>query len=321
MLLLYTGSKFQQLHDEDRKASVESAGDRSEIKRLRMDIDRLEEENRVLQMEQMQRETEIRAEVSAEMAERGSFLLEQMQQLQDQLMAVQERNDVTKSVKKLRQQQSTIQTNDLTKDLKEAEEEIERMKQEHAKELAAVNAEKTTLQVQLQEWKSKAEAANRSLQELQAVQKTLVGAGSNLGKATDSLSSVATGSQAASEFSQRMQRDQRFKRALPGCDENDNQLSSASNVSNASYVVPIKIGRTMSPLRSPLGTLRNDANSPIRLDTLNMAIKKKSPVKRTSGGRNKKDSTVPANNIIVNDENSATGAAYSTRLRGMLAVK
>ena len=57
----------------------------SEVKRMRVEIHRLRDENHYLVSEQLQRETEIRMEVSEEMVVRSAHLLDQIQDLQEQL--------------------------------------------------------------------------------------------------------------------------------------------------------------------------------------------------------------------------------------------
>ena len=74
----------------------------SEVKRMRTEIARLREENHFLASEQLARETEIRVEVSEEMAVRSAHLLDQIQDLQEQLNRKESQvADVARSVRKV----------------------------------------------------------------------------------------------------------------------------------------------------------------------------------------------------------------------------
>ena len=78
----------EQEEEEDQEYLDEGQGldvTGSEVKRMRVEIHRLREENHYLVSEQLQRETEIRMEVSEEMVVRSAHLLDQIQDLQEQL--------------------------------------------------------------------------------------------------------------------------------------------------------------------------------------------------------------------------------------------
>jgi hypothetical protein len=65
-------------HEVDDEERATGTG----VKRMRLEINRLQDENQGLLSEQFSRETEIRMEVSLEMAMRSSHLLDQLQDLQ-----------------------------------------------------------------------------------------------------------------------------------------------------------------------------------------------------------------------------------------------
>jgi hypothetical protein len=142
----------------------------SEAKRLRVEVDRLREENTGLMKEQFSRETEIRMEVSEEMAMRSAHLLNQIQELQLQLdVKEREKNgssrmaDVTKSVKKARRKQLDKANEDMHMDLEEAEEELSRVKAEYEAEIAQLKADKRRLEKEVTEWKKKTEKLTAAL--------------------------------------------------------------------------------------------------------------------------------------------------------------
>lgn len=224
----------------------------NELQKLRDEVASLKAENQSLLVVNLAKETEIRVEVANEMAQRSMHLLEQIQDLQEQLDAKTDHfYDVTKSCKKARRKLIEVENAETAKDLKEAEEELERVKVQYEGELDAMRSEKHELEVELEEWKEKAEVAlakvaQLSLQMAQqpapervvtvfqtseavapaaasrssANNNTLVvpasaGAAAAVLPHTDDaiVFEGARKSAAAEQFSQRLSRDQRFKKS------------------------------------------------------------------------------------------------------------
>jgi chromosome segregation ATPase len=311
MLVCSGALPLQSAFEDNNEEDADSNGNnnvitQSEVKRLKRTISELEEENEQLQHMQLERETEIRIEVSNEMEQRSAFLLEQIQQLQEQLMDQQDTHsskfDVTRSVKKMKKEHKQALEQDISKHLAEAEEEIERLKHTHTKEIASLYAEKEELCAQIEDWKQKAEQSNKNLYEQQLLVKTLQ---IQLQQANLLAQAQAKGENTAivaTEFSQRMLRDQRFKRS----DDTEN----AAPINLRAQVQAQQQMRATSPVRSPLGTLRNDPNSPIRLDALNMS--QQQPVKQRRSGKNGGNNSHSGTKIIMtgteNDENMIVNA-------------
>ena len=196
-----------------------------ELKSLKMELAILREQNEQLIAISIARETEIRMEVSEEMAERSSYLLEQIQDLQEQLYSRQNKIDnVTRSCKKIKKQQVQIAAEDTSRDLKEAEEELERVKTAYEAEISKLKEDKVRLEKEVAEWKAKADASTKALIEASESTRTSMDNGSIkiLDIKTDS---------AANTFSQRMQRDQRFKKS-------DDELQRQASRSSRSPLAP-----------------------------------------------------------------------------------
>eukprot|EP01032_Pedospumella_encystans_P020693 gene20693-23504_t len=88
--------------------AVDHESEESELKRLRREVFQLREDKAQMEFYQLSRETEIREEVSQEMAKYTSQLLQQNRTLQSQLSDLQgssSASDLTRSVKKARKQQ------------------------------------------------------------------------------------------------------------------------------------------------------------------------------------------------------------------------
>jgi hypothetical protein len=211
------------------------------VKQLRSEINRLKNENEELLNNQWKRETEIRIEVSEEMAKRSAHLLDQIQELQEEvnLHATSQVGNIQKSCKKARRQQREEIAGRSEKDLEEAEEEMERMKTYYENEIQTLTEGNKKLLRELNDWKSKAKAAATNQG------KASSSAPSHMpSNAADSVVPFTSdeNSKPAEKFSQRMQRDKRFKKGGKG-----------------------RAG-SKSPTRSPLGKLNNDAgNSPLRM--------------------------------------------------------
>ena len=203
--------------------------DEPESKRLRVELDRLQEENIQLRTNQMLRETELREEISKEMAKRSHKLLIQIQDLREQLEEKDrwEQNVVTKSCKKVKRKHLEQMTDQSILQNRETEEEFEQMKSNYESEITQLKAEKKSLQQEVDEWKSRAEVSMRSLEILQnAVARDL---------SPTSLKSVAGNCDVSSAA---YQRNQDSKRAKPRA---------------------LSPGPMPTTKRSPLSTLKRDA--------------------------------------------------------------
>ena len=237
-------------NDDENKIDV--ADVQSELKSLKIELASLREQNQQLLTQSIARETEIRMEVSEEMAERSSYLLEQIQDLQEQLYSRQTKIDnVARSCKKIKKRQVEIAAEDSSRDLKEAEEELERVKAAYEADISKLRDDKVRLEKEVAEWKTKADAATKALIDASKSTRPSIDNGSNgsvkiLETTTDS---------AANAFSQRMQRDQRFKKS----DEGLQRQASRSS-------------------RSPLAP--KDGNSPLVRQSL--AVEVKGGLKRKS---------------------------------------
>ena len=251
-----------------------------ENKRLRVEVATLTQANQCLtqanqclQALQMSREHEIRVEVSQEMSERCNTLLKRIDDLQTQLNTNKDSRmtNITHSVRKVRMLQIDEAKDEETNHLEEAENEISRMKAEYETEVKRLNDDK-----------------QRLTEELKALQDRTFAASSET---------------AVQEFSKRMQRDGRFKKGSSGPTAT-NQVASiapaeptlvidieniepmiveSTTASNVMVEKPVIKGRrTKSLTRSPLGQLRDDGNSPIRMDTKKViTIKSSGPAKAT----------------------------------------
>jgi hypothetical protein len=175
-------------------------------------------------------------------------LLEQIQDLQEQLYSRQSKIDnVTKSCKKIKKRQVEIAAEDSSRDLKEAEEELERVKAAYESDISKLKEDKARLEKEVAEWKAKADSSTKALIEASQSTRTSMDTGSvKVLESTDS---------AANAFSQRMQRDQRFKKS----DEGLQRQASRSS-------------------RSPLAP--KDGNSPLVRQSL--AVEVKGGMKRKS---------------------------------------
>jgi hypothetical protein len=272
---------------------------------LKRAIHELQDENEVLHSNQMTLETQIRDQVAVEMAESSMQLLQQIEELRQQLREQQSgRQDVTKSVKKLKQEAKFVHQQDTEKDLAEAEEEIERLKTSHAKELSTLVVDNEQLSQQLHQWKQKFELSQKELSDQKHLVKMMQVQlqDSSLAAGSDENMNAANTAISATKFSQRMDRDQRFRRS----DDSENSVPIINLRAQAQVAAA---QRAASPVRSPLSTLRNDANSPIRLDTLtvhNQSQPLKHKPRKNSGNKN--------NNAVEGEENVGP-TTYPTRSR------
>lgn len=304
--------------DDSEEAETE---DGSERKRLRVEVNRLRAENAALTAAQLVREAEIREEVSEEVRACSADLLGQLEALQTELEekdALLCRNDVTKSCKKVRKRQLEQANEDTARSLEESEEELERVRATFDAEISQLKNENSKLMQSVAEWRSKAEGATRALEALQATAIALNPIASMQvdAQATDSTTEGAAavaaaarkvGRSSAVEFSQRMQRDARFQKTdTDSGSQNGAAGSGLGLVSVGGSTVEMVAGVPVlarSPSRSPLGPLRHDGNSPIRLEELNMSKK--------PSGKSKSTKSKPAADPVV-DENSCVGRASAT---------
>lgn len=243
-------------NDENNAETVQ------ELKRLRKDVARLELENKKMHSAQLKRETEIRMQVSEEMAARSAHLLEQIQELQDQLYARQSHvDDVTKSCKKAKKRMVELANEEAANDLLEAEEELERVKAAYESEIAKLKEDKARLEAEVEMWRNKAmglETAPSS--SINSVFNPMVQAATS--------NAVVNKTAVAESFSQRMQRDQRFNK---GSEQQKQEP-------------PAKL--TKSPSRSPLAPVQHNGTSPVNNDTKDPSQKQRpaSPKRAVSPG-------------------------------------
>jgi hypothetical protein len=237
-------SARSSLSEDATQPDEESTQVESERKRLRVEIAELKETNEYLIQQNIIREAEIRQEVCNEMMERSQELLSQIQTLQQQLAdhKVQQLNDVTKSCKKMRKNQLLQVQESMSNDLKEAEEELDRMKSIYEANLSHLTNENKQLKQELMKY-------NPGF--VHALSTSSVGTNQRNG-AGNSLS--PSSSSAAQEFSQRMQRDGRFQKK-----SEDGGITILSvDAENNGEAVSKK-----SPQRSPLSPVsKNVGNSP-----------------------------------------------------------
>lgn len=266
--------------DGDSKIDVSDV--QAELKSLKIELASLRDQNQQLLTQSIARETEIRMEVSEEMAERSSYLLEQIQDLQEQLYSRQTKIDnVTRSCKKIKKRQVEIAAEDSSRDLKEAEEELERVKSAYEFDIAKLKEDKFRLEKEVAEWKAKADGATKAL--IDASQCTRSSMDNNgyvkvLDSTTDS---------AATAFSLRMQRDQRFKKS----DEGLQRQASRSS-------------------RSPLAP--KDGNSPLVRQSL--AVEVKGGLKRKS--INNENSSESPMKKLLQTQVSTTSFATDENIQG-----
>ena len=271
------------------------------VKQLKSEISRLKEENEELISNQWKRETEIRIEVSEEMAKRSEHLLNRIQELQEEVNSytTSQVGNIQKSCKKARRQQREEIAEKSLKDLEEAEEEMERMKAHYEVEIQTLTDANKKLLREISDWKAKAKAAANQINRQSAAPSPMPA------NAADSVVPFAGNekSEPAKKFSQRMQRDKRFKKGG-------------------------KRG-SKSPTRSPLGKLNNDAgNSPLRVKSPLQTIaevekpcakrKEVTDNKETTASNTKKTKLGGSNDIFLevaaDDQENAIPAGSATKL-------
>jgi hypothetical protein len=287
----YSTASTAYVHEEGPSEDPEAA-----MKRMQKEMEQLRQENLLLAQGQINREAEIRMEVSQEMAQRSCHLLEQIQDLREQLACLESQRigDVKKSAKKVRRQQIDNAQEDTSKDLREAEEELERVKSTFESQIAALLATKTQLEKELGAYREKHHIA-----------------------------AAAASVESAAEQAIKLQKEQRFRR----------KDSTVSNELPPSQQQQMK---QRSPPRSPLGTVTTKfVNSPKMaehtshshqvtfgndpaLSKVNVSLLKK-VVAATSPQRIRviTDENLPAMSTSASASSSSSSAAatYMTRLR------
>eukprot|EP00602_Paraphysomonas_sp_CaronLab_P003674 CAMPEP_0185032250 /NCGR_PEP_ID=MMETSP1103-20130426/20198_1 /TAXON_ID=36769 /ORGANISM="Paraphysomonas bandaiensis, Strain Caron Lab Isolate" /LENGTH=697 /DNA_ID=CAMNT_0027568079 /DNA_START=1 /DNA_END=2094 /DNA_ORIENTATION=+ len=157
-------AEAQAARAEAQQAVKAKAAQEEELMNLQEKIALLEAENAELTRGQVLREQEIREEVCGEMAERSSSLLERIKELQDELYDLKnDRSDLHKSVKKAKRMHSLRTQEVTTRDLQEAEEELESTRTAYEKEIKSLKNEIRALRAEASDWKKKAETAMRQL--------------------------------------------------------------------------------------------------------------------------------------------------------------
>jgi hypothetical protein len=178
-----TGAQYAAMLATTQESSQETSSndsDKQEIKRLRLEVQRLESENSMLAESQLQRETEVRCEIATEMQKRSDSLLKQIKSLQTQLVeATNTRSSgdstssfanssiLLRSAKKAKKNQTDRVNDEMIEDLHQLQEEYDQMKASYEQQIAVLVEEKESLLLELQDWKSRAHASTATLQQLQ----------------------------------------------------------------------------------------------------------------------------------------------------------
>ena len=192
------------------------------------------------------------------------------------------------------------------------------MKTFYENRISLLEQEKRDLEYQLKTWKQKAETLAKNLQTSSKdlnESKNPTTLSLTESKSTGSLktTNLHTDENAAAQFSQRMQRDKRFKAAS----ENINPVAKISG--KEENVAPIE----RSPTRNPLQVVKDDGNSPLRCplqSPLPPSIFSETKNKFTSlpsdenGSANKKLSAPPSNT-----KSNIPGSTIISRLRSRFA--
>ena len=218
--------------DDHDDAFGDSHYDRDQEKQYLLDKLEIAEQKLAEQsMLQLTRETDLRCEISSEMAVRGDHMLTQMQQLQDEIYSLKNsRNTFQMSAKKAKRQQRYKENDDVANALSSTEEELEEVKRSYEIQIVSLKFEIDQLKSEVSEWKAKA---------LQTSSLSLMGPASL--SSSHVLSDMA-GTGVADSFDQRMPK--RFQ------NNSSSSNSSSSNSGNQSVV------------RAPLSPIKSAQNSP-----------------------------------------------------------
>ena len=155
-----TGKRASEISES---SSSTNHADEATIRLLQEEIAGLKAVNKALIAEQYIKESQIRQEVSTELEQRGALLLNEVSELQQELLKLRrdKRNDtdVMKSCKKARRWQVALAVEGASTETLAAEEELELMSHSHALQISQLKAEKLQADLELNNWRSKAEAA------------------------------------------------------------------------------------------------------------------------------------------------------------------
>ena len=161
---LFNSKKEATNLDGEGEEGGDGALGEPEVKRLRCEMQELQRENELLQASLMNKEAEVRLVVSKEMAEYSASLLAEIKALREQLDEQQSSSggagkDLTRSCRKAHRRHLDKARDDLSRDLGEAEEELQRCKAHYETEVARLSAENAQLSQDLAEWRRRAESA------------------------------------------------------------------------------------------------------------------------------------------------------------------
>jgi len=247
-------------------------GDSSELRtlaaELQTELDRVREENAELLRYQIVREAEVRTEVCDEMGKHSAALLEQLQELQEREASHTNRmHEVTKSTKKVKRKQIDLENETVQRDLKEAEEEIMRLKQLHEAEGGKLRQRITQLEEEVAMWKGKLE---------QSI-------------AVKPVEAPTLSRETSADSSRSLLKGEKKRTVVV------NEDGSVSIPKRKPLELAVSCN---SPGRSPLANLGGEqAHSPIKLNTLKVVVKKQT--KRGKAAATE-EAVVP---MAVNDEN------------------
>jgi cell division protein FtsB len=280
--------------EEDQAQEAEDA---AELKRLRVEVADLRAQNAQLAYNQIARETEIRVEVSQEMAKRSQHLLEQIQSLQRQLVERDDSasTDITRSVKKARKRQmKTIAEEVSGRDVQEVEDELERSKATYEQEIAVLKSQNKALANAVEKLQSAAVGPTAVMTtKVNTLGNAIVGAVSN-SASTFQQSIDNSSAQVAAEFSKRFSKK--------GNDENSGAAANVPTAQEEKCSPMNKSPASRSPNRSPLSEVRNNGgNSPVLKSYQNGTIS--ATAKRVDSPQR------------VRDDASASSGTYGARLR------
>jgi len=270
----------------------------SERKRLRREVEELKSMNNELLMQNIQRETEIREEISKEMMSRSTGLLNKISDLQDQLSAYETKSigagDVmTRSVKKAKLSNLSIENEDLIQQLQETEEEMERMKVEYEYELNKLKFENIKLKEEVNRLKGVNTNSNPVKKRKNSKQKAN---DDNNENEIQEMNVVGKKSPAVVQSPSRS--------PLSQISTNSPKVYSTSNPG---------VARNPSPVKMNLVDPENNSN-PYKGNSNNTnSLTKQSPQRLRTGGM--AESTT---NKTTNNANGNNGGSYFTRLRSQV---
>lgn len=270
----------------------------SERKRLRREVEELKSMNNELLMQNIQRETEIREEISKEMMSRSTGLLNKISDLQDQLSAYETKSigagDVmTRSVKKAKLSNLSLENEDLIQQLQETEEEMERMKVEYEYELNKLKFENIKLKEEVNRLKGVNTSSNPVKKRKNSKQKSN---DDNNENEIQEMNVVGKKSPAVVQSPSRS--------PLSQISTNSPKVYSTNNPG---------VARNPSPVKMNLVDPENNSN-PYKGNSNNTnSSTKQSPQRLRTGGM-----AESATNKTTNNANGNNGGSYFTRLRSQV---